>query len=297
MMKRDSVRADLIETPRVGQFQRMVRVFFKRGVVVYGFVVIVMLIIVAIFTPLLAPYDPYKTDLKQALLGPSLKHLAGTDANGRDLLSRIIYGSRISLMVGIVAVVLGNVFGIMLGLIAGYFRGFLPVVIMRFIDALMSFPTILLALVIAAVLGGGLFNVMLAIGATMIPSSCRITYSQVLSAKEREYVLAEQSLGAGTSRILLLHILPNCLAPLIVLMTVQMGTSILAEAGLSFLGIGIKPPLAAWGGMISNGRQYLVTNPYISIIPGFVVMLVVFAFNMVGDGLRDALDPKLRGVI
>jgi peptide/nickel transport system permease protein len=279
------------------ELRRFFRVLFSRPLVIFGAVVILLVIIVASFAPLLAPYDPYEQDLSQSLVKPSSTHWLGTDSLGRDTLSRLIYGSRNSLLVGVVALGIAAVIGITMGLVAGYMGGWIYTVIMRFIDSLMCFPMILLALVIAALLGGGMKNVMIALGVAMLPGYARLMCGQVLSVKENDYVLAANSQGAGSLRIMLSHVLPNCFPPLIVLMTMQIGSAILAEAGLSFLGIGIEPPASAWGLLVSDGRIYLISNPILSFAPGIAIMLVVFAFNMVGDGLRDALDPRLRGTI
>jgi ABC-type dipeptide/oligopeptide/nickel transport system permease subunit len=283
--------------PHTSEFGRFRRVFLGRGIVIFGTVVILLFILTAIFAPFLAPYDAYDQDLSQSLLQPGRGHLLGTDALGRDTLSRLIYGSRNSLMVGVVALGIAATIGMSMGLIAGYFGGWIYTIIMRFIDSLMCFPMILLALLIATLLGGGVRNVMLALGIAMLPGYARLMCGQVLSVKENDYVLAENAAGASHLRIMLRHILPNCLPPLLVLMTMQIGAAILAEAGLSFLGIGIEPPAAAWGLMVADGRIYLMTNPVLSFAPGIAIMLVVFAFNMVGDGLRDALDPRLRGTL
>jgi peptide/nickel transport system permease protein len=282
---------------RITEAQRFRRVFFSRKVVLFGLVIILILIITAIFAPLLAPYDPYKQNLTTVLLDPSPQHWLGTDTIGRDILSRIIYGSQNSLLVGIVALGIASFIGMSLGLIAGFFGGWTNNIIMRIVDALMCFPMILLALVIAALLGGGLRNVILALGIALIPGYARLMCAQVLSVKENDYVVAERSLGSSNLRIMLRHIFPNCMPALIVLITMQLGSAILAEAGLSFLGVGIQPPAAAWGSMVNDGRQYLLTNPILSFAPGIAIMLTVFSFNMVGDGLRDALDPRLRGTL
>jgi len=283
--------------PHVSEIRRFWRVFFSRKLVIVGGITVVLLIVVAIFAPLLAPYDPYDQHLGTELLPPSLEHLLGTDVLGRDLLSRIIYGSRGSLMVGVVALGIASTIGMASGLVAGYFGGWTYNIIMRCVDALMTFPMMLLALVVAALLGGGLKNVMLALGVSLIPGYARLMCAQVLSVKENDYILAEKSIGCGDWRNILHHVFPNCMPPLIVLITMQMGTAILTEASLSFLGIGIEPPAAAWGSMISDGRLYLITNPIICFAPGVAIMAVVFGFNMVGDGLRDALDPRLRGTL
>ena len=283
--------------PRVNEFQRFVRVFFGRGLVVFGLIVILILIIIAIIAPLISPYDPYEISMTETLQQPSSTHLLGTDAVGRDTLSRIIYGSRTSLMISLLVVVFSFLFGTAFGLIAGYYGGWVNTIIMRCMDALMAFPMILLALVIAALMGGGTTNVIIALSVAMTPVYSRLMCGQVLTVKENDYVLAEHSIGAPNVRIMLRHVTPNCFPPLIVAMTMQLGGIILAEAGLSFLGIGVEAPTAAWGSMISDGRQYLLTLPVLSFAPGAAIMLVVFGFNMVGDGLRDALDPRLRGVI
>ena len=288
--------ADEIQ-PRISEFAYIRRVLLSRGVVVFGLIIILILVIVAIFAPWLAPYDPYDQNLDQVLQQPSWEHLLGTDSLGRDTLSRIIYGARNSLMVGLVALCIAATIGMTIGLLAGYFGGWINAVLMRFVDSLMCFPMILLALVIAALLGSGLRNVMIALGVAMLPGYARLMCGQVLSVKENDYVFAARSLGASNARIILRHVFYNCLPPLIVLVTMQIGAAILAEAGLSFLGIGIEPPGAAWGTMINDGREYLLTNPILSSAPGIAIMLVVFAFNMVGDGLRDALDPRLRGTL
>lgn len=289
---------EIIETlTRPSEFKRFYSVFFSRVVVRIGLFIIVVLVIAALFAPLLAPYSPYEPDLAHTLSSPSRIHLLGTDALGRDTLSRIIYGARTSLIVGLIVVSLAAVIGMSLGLIAGFFGSWIHNVIMRFIDTLMSFPMILLALVIAALLGGGLKNVIIALTVGLVPVYARLMTGQVLTIKENDYILAEKSIGASNLRIMLSHLLPNCFPPLIVLITMMLGTTVLAEAGLSFLGVGIEPPTAAWGSMVNDGRTYLLTLPILSFAPGLVIMLTVFAFNMVGDGLRDALDPKLRGVL
>jgi ABC-type dipeptide/oligopeptide/nickel transport system permease subunit len=266
-------------------------------VVVFGAVIIVALILVAIFAPLLAPYDPLETNLKASLEPPSMAHLLGTDLHGRDLLSRLIYGSRISILVGVAAVAIAGGVGIILGLIAGYFGGWIQTIIMRFIDAIMCIPSMVLMLTITAILGGGLLNVLVALGVAMIPTYCRLMCGQVMSIKESDFITAGTVLGASDMRIIFRHLLPNAFPPLIVLATINIGTAILAEASLSFLGIGISPPTPTWGAMVYTGYSYLLSNPLLSIVPGIAILLVVLGYNMVGDGLRDALDPRLRGII
>jgi peptide/nickel transport system permease protein len=263
----------------------------------FGVVVVILFLLTAAFAPWLTPYDPYEKNFDNLLASPSSQHWLGTDTLGRDTLSRIIIASRTTLMVGVIALGIAAIAGMILGLLAGYFGGWVQSVIMRIMDALMAYPMILLALVIASLLGGGLVNVMIALGIALVPGYARLMCGQVLTVKENDYILAEHSIGASNLRIMLKHIFPNCLPPLIVMITMMMGMTILAEAGLSYLGIGIEPPQAAWGGMIYDGYSRITTNPLLSFAPGVAIMLVVFAFNVVGDGLRDALDPRLRGTI
>ena len=283
--------------PRRTELQRIMAIFFGRKIVVFGFAVILVMVFTAIFASWLAPYNPYQQNLDNALLQPSRQHLLGTDSLGRDTLSRIIYGTRTSLIIGFAAIGVGALIGMILGLVGGYFGGITQTIIMRLVDALMSFPMILLALVIAALLGGGLRNIVLAIGISLVSVYARLMWAQVLSVKQTDYILAERSMGASNLRIMLRHIFPNSFPPIIVMVTLMIGSAILAEAGLSFLGVGVKPPTAAWGGMVSEGYRYILSSPILSFAPGIAIMLVVFAFNMVGDGLRDALDPRLRGIL
>ena len=283
--------------PSVSDVRRFIRVFMGRKIVIFGMVVIGLLTFVAVFAPWLAPYNPNKPSLTNILASPSSAHLLGTDSLGRDTMSRLIYGSRPALFVGLVAVSIAGFIGMTLGLLAGFYAGSVNTIIMRSVDALISVPMILVALTIAALLGGGLKNVVIALGIASIPPYARLMCGQVLTVKQNDYITAAQAGGARNLRIMLKHIFPNCFPPLIVLLTMRIGMAILAEAGLSFLGVGIKPPAAAWGSMVSEGYQHLLDAPLLSIAPGVAIMLVVFAFNMVGDGLRDALDPRLRGTL
>jgi peptide/nickel transport system permease protein/oligopeptide transport system permease protein len=283
--------------PRVSPWRRFGRVFLQRKLVIFGLMVLLLLLLTAIFADWLAPHDPYKGNLRDSLLQPNSKYLLGTDIQGRDTLSRLIFGTRTVLQVGFFTVGIAAIAGITLGLVAGYFGGITDMIIMRFMDALMGFPMLLLALMIASVLGSGIHNVIIALGVATTPGYARTMYGLTLSIKENDYILAQRAMGASNLRTMLAHILPNALPPMIVLVTLQLGTLILAEAGLSFLGIGIKPPGAAWGAMVYDGYRYLRTHPLLSLAPGLAIMLVVFAFNMVGDGLRDALDPRLRGLL
>jgi peptide/nickel transport system permease protein len=283
--------------PRLSEWRRFSRVFFQRKLVVFGLVVLALLVISAVFAPWLAPYDPYHGVAADSLAQPSSKYLLGTDIQGRDALSRLIYGSRTALIVGFVTTISAAVVGVVLGLVAGYFGGIINMIIMRAMDALMGFPMLLLALLISAILGSGIQNVIIALSIATLPGYARVMHGLTLAIRENDYILAERAMGSSDRRTMLSHILPNTLPPMIVLATLQLGTVILAEAGLSFLGIGIRPPGAAWGSMVYDGYRYLLSSPMLSFAPGLAIMLVVFAFNMVGDGLRDALDPRLRGVL
>ena len=284
-------------SPRVNECRRFMRVFFSRPVVIFGTVIILITIVCAIIPQVIAPHDPLKQNLRANLLEPSAEHLLGTDLHGRDVLSRIVYGARTALIVGVVALSIAAIIGMLLGLAAGYFGGIAYTLIMRFIDALMAFPALILTLTIAALLGGGMRMVIIALGIGMMPGYARIMCAQAISIRENDYVLASRSLGATNRRIMFRHILPNAFPPMIVMMTMMIGMTILAEAGLSFLGIGISEPTIAWGSMVNDGYKFLLSRPLLSVAPGVAIILVVYAFNMVGDGLRDAIDPRLRGTL
>jgi peptide/nickel transport system permease protein len=260
---------------------------------VFGLIVVILQMIMAIAASWITSYDPVYQDLaKSELPVGSEGHWLGTDNYGRDMWSRIVFGARISLLVGIISVGLGLAGGITLGLISGYFQR-LDGLIMRIVDLLFAFPGILLAMLIIAILGTSLTNVVIAISIWSIPTCARIVRGSVLSVKKQEYIMAMRSLGASNTRIILKHILPNCMAPIIVFATMRMSTAILSTASLSFLGLGAQPPTPEWGAMIAAGQTYMWTSPHMTIIPGVAIMLVVFAFNVLGDGLRDALDPNM----
>lgn len=262
----------------------------------FGFLIVSLMVIMALFAPLIAPHNPNQLNLPAQRLPPgSSSHLLGTDHLGRDLLSRIIWGARISLLVGIVAVGIGIILGTLLGLLAGYFRGRTETLIMRFIDVMICFPTLLLALAIIAILGPAMVNVMIAVGLTMMPRFARLVRSKVLSLRELEYVEAAQATGMSSARIIFRHILPNATSDMVVFATLNIGVAILVESSLSFLGLGVQPPTPTWGNIVAEGRRFLLPAPWISLFPGAVIMLTVLGLNFVGDGIRDALDPRLRG--
>lgn len=279
------------------ELRRFVRILFGRKVAMAGVIVIMLFICLAVFAPVISTHKPNAVNLAHSFEKPSREFFLGTDQLGRDVLSRLIYGSRVSLAVAIISVGIACAIGIILGLVAGYFSGLPNTIIMRLIDGLMSIPSIVLAIALVGILGQGLFNIMLAIGVALMPTYCRLMCGQVLSVKEEDYVVAARVLGAGNLRTIFLHILPNCFPPLIVQITLNFGVAILLEAGLSFLGLGISPPTAAWGSMIQDGYQHLLDMPLLSVFPGFCIIVVVLSFNLAGDGIRDALDPRLRGTL
>jgi peptide/nickel transport system permease protein len=285
-----------VAMPRHSEWRRIARVFFGRRLALIGFIIVMTLVLAAIFAPWIATHNPYKTDLRHKLAQPSWEHLLGTDATGRDTFSRVVFGARTSLFIGTTSVVISAIIGMAMGLAAAYFGGWVFAIIMRFTDALMAFPGIILVLLIAGLVGGGMGVVIFALAFGGIAPQCRLMCGQALSIKQNDYVLAGRAMGMGNLRVMLVQIFPNSFPPLLVGMTMGMGLVVLAEAGLSFLGIGVVPPTPSWGGMVNNGQGYLLTNPELSLAPGAAIMLMVFGFNMAGDGLRDAIDPKLRGV-
>jgi peptide/nickel transport system permease protein len=283
--------------PRHSEWRRISRVFFSRKLYTIGFVMVVILFIVAIFAPLLAPYSPTKTDAYNIIKGPSAQHWLGTDQVGRDILSRIIYGTRTSLLIGFSAVFFSAVVGMLLGLVAAHFGGWVFAIIMRIMDALMALPGIILVLLIAGMVGGGIPVVIFALGFGGIAPMCRMMCGLSLSVKQNDYVMAGRAIGMSNWRIMLTQIFPNAFPPLMVGITMGIGGVVLGEAGLSFLGIGVQAPTPAWGSMVNDGYPYLLQNPLLSLAPGVAIMFLVFGFNMVGDGIRDAVDPRLRGVL
>lgn len=266
---------------------------FKNKLAIVGLIIVILQIILALFAPFMTAHDPSAQNLANRELPVfSEGHWLGTDNYGRDVWSRIVFGARISLVVGITAVSLGLIGGTILGLLAGYYRK-LDAIIMRFVDLLFSFPGILLAMLIIAILGTSLVNVAIAISIWSIPTCARIVRGSVLSIKEKEYIMAMRSMGASDLRIMIRHILPNASAPIIVFATMRMATAILSTAALSYLGLGAQPPTPEWGAMISQGQDFMWSAPHLTIVPGIAIMLTVFAFNVLGDGLRDALDPNM----
>jgi peptide/nickel transport system permease protein len=262
---------------------------------VIGLAIILMFVLSAVFAPLLAPSDPTQQILSQRLKPPSAGHWLGMDQLGRDVLSRLLFGAPISLTVGLVVVGSASTLGTLVGLIAGYARGTVDELLMRLTDVFFAFPPLILAMAIAGALGPSLNNAMIAIAAVTWPVYARLVRGQVLSLREREFIEAAFSIGASTPRILFRHLLPNALAPILVQASFDMGGAILSAAGLSFIGFGARPPTPEWGVMISEGSKFFSTQPWLSFFPGLAILLTVAAFNLIGDGLRDAFDPRLRG--
>lgn len=274
--------------------ERALQIFRRSRTALAGLVIILIFIIVALLADRLAPYDPNAVNLGQRFILPGVEHPFGTDNLGRDILSRVIVGSRVSLWVGVLTVGLAMIIGVPAGLVAGYVRGAVDSIIMRLVDVFLAFPVIILAIAIVAVRGPGLVNVMLALTFVYWTTYARVTRGVTLVLREEDYVLAARSVGASSLRIMLRQILPNAVSPLLVIASLGLGNAILAEAALSFLGLGIQPPQASWGSMLNFGMQFLRDAPFLSIFPGAAIFLTVLGFNLLGDGLRDALDPRLR---
>jgi glutathione transport system permease protein len=268
--------------------------FKQRRTALVAGVFLVLLALVAVFAPVVAPYDPFLTNYNLSMLPPSAEHWAGTDLYGRDILSRIIYGTRISLAVGLTSVLVGALAGVTLGLISGFFGGFLDGLIMRTSDVLFAFPGILLAIAIVAILGPGLVNVVVAVSVFSMPTFARIVRGSTLALKESLYVRAARSIGASRNRLMFVHILPGTLSGVIVYFTLRVGTSILTASSLSFLGLGAQPPTPEWGAMLAESRDYIGVADHMTLFPGIAIFLTVLFFNLFGDGLRAALDPKLK---
>ena len=292
--------APVISTKRFAGLSEFWHYFAQSRGAVLGLIIFVLLILVALFAPWISPHDPIEQYKQFFLLPPSWMaggnpdFLLGTDPVGRDILSRLIYGSRFSLLIGAFVVALSVVGGITLGVLAGYFRGWVDVVIMRIMDLILAFPPLLLALVLVTILGPGLINAMIAIALTLQPYFARLVRAAVMAEKSREYVTSAKLAGAGHLRLMVITILPNCLAPLIVQATLSFSDAILNAAALGFLGLGAQPPTPEWGTMLANSREFIQRAPWVVTFPGLCILVTVLAINLIGDGLRDALDPKLK---
>lgn len=288
----------LIEDPYVEK--RKSRSLFARlarnRAALIGMILTAIVIFAAIFADVLAPYDPLAIDIRNRVSPPSAEHWMGTDHLGRDVLSRVIYGARISIQIGVTSILLGSILGLIIGAAAGYLGGRVDSILMAVMDAIYSFPAILLALALVAAFGPGLLTVMTAIAIVRIPIFARTVRSSVLAEREKEYITAARAIGLRHLRILVRHILPNIATPLIVVTTTYFASAIVVEASLSFLGLGVPPPAASWGVMLNDGRKYMEDYPFVVFYPGLAISLAVLGFNLLGDGLRDVLDPRLRGI-
>ena len=287
--------AATVEAPGTrGGLRRWWRRFARNRGAVFGLAVLVVIVLMSVFAPVLAPYDPLAQGVGPALQRPSLEHWAGTDSFGRDLMSRIIYGARIALVVGVVSVALAMVIGVSLGLAAGYYGGWLDIVVMRVMDGLFAFPIIILAIAMMAIMGFGVLNVIIAVAVGFIAPFARVTRADVLAVKEEPYVEAARLAGVSSPAVIIRHVLPNVMAPIIVQAALRVSGAIITESGLSFLGLGPPPPNPVWGSMIAEGRNFIVMAPHVSTFPGIALMLAIVGLNLLGDGLRDTLDPRLR---
>ena len=257
-----------------------------------GFVIILGILLVALFAPYIAPYDPDAIDVKAILLEPSAAHYMGTDGLGRDVFSRMLFGARISLLVGIVAVGIATLIGVILGAIAGYYRGWVDVLIMRMVDVMLSIPTFFLILAVIAFLTPSIWNIMIVIGLTSWMGVTRLVRAEFLSLREREFVMASQTLGAKDRRLIFKHLLPNSLTPIIVSSVLGVASAVLIESGLSFLGLGVQAPQASWGNILTDGKEYIQFAWWLSLFPGLAILITVLGYNLLGEGLRDALDPR-----
>jgi peptide/nickel transport system permease protein len=286
------IRARIV--PNDSPLAQASRDILRNRVAVFALVLLVAIVLAALFAHVLTPYDPIGRDAKSRLQAPSLEHPFGTDALGRDILGRILYGGRVSLQVGFVSVLLSTLVGVPLGLIAGYVGGRTDNLIMRLMDVILAFPGLILAIWLVSILGASMDKMIIAISVFSVPTYARMTRGITLSAREMEYVVAARSMGARAGRILLAHVLPSVVGPLIVLTTLSISGAIVTGASLSFLGLGVRPPTPEWGAMLSDGRGYMRNAWWMSVFPGLAITLVVLAANVLGDGLRDALDPKTR---
>jgi peptide/nickel transport system permease protein len=293
-MAASSVAAQEVVFQRESQWKMMLRRFTSNKLAVFGGIIVLLLILTAIFAPYIAPYDPvYSQDYSNVLQLPGKGHILGTDDLGRDSFSRIVYGARLSIQAALISVGLAVAIGVPIGLITGYVGGFWDEwIVMRVVDALQAFPSLILALAMAAALGGGFYNAMIAIGIGFIPSFIRITRAQVMAVKNLEYVHAARAIGSSDLRIMFLHVLPNTLGPVIVQITLSMAAAIIAEAGLSYLGLGAGPEQPSWGSMLYIAQGYLSVQPLLAVWPGLAIFFVVLGFNLFGDGIREMLNPK-----
>lgn len=294
-IKTNNSEAELFQEQEDTRFlSDIIHTFIQNRMAIIGLSLVLLLFVIAVFVPVISPHDPYTVNLDEQLLAPSKQHWLGTDKFGRDLLTRIMYGTRISLVIGLVPSFFSMVIGAILGIISGYYGGKTDFIIMRFADVMIAFPSLLLAIVVMYTLGASLFNIFIALSLVEWAKTARVVRSQTLSLKEKEFVEAALAVGVRKSVIMAKHILPNCLPALIVLFTLRIPEAIMYESSLSFLGVGAQPPTPSWGLLVSRGKEYLFSAPWIAIMPGIAILITILAFNFMGDGLRDALDPYMK---
>ena len=289
----EEIRQDIdsMKQKKTSQASLVWRRFKENKLAVFGMILVGIMITIAIFAPIISPHDPYETDPINKLQAPSRSHPLGTDALGRDVLSRLFFGARIALSIGILIILFEGFIGIILGILSGFLGGWIDKIVMWAVDVLRSFPVIVLAMAIAGILGQGIYNVVIALGVVGWTTYARMVRSKILSIKEADYVEAGYAIGESTFNVILRYVIPNAIPTAIIMICIMMPTALIASATLSFLGLGVQPPTASWGSMISAGRDYLLQAPWISTSAGFFIMFTVLGFNFIGDGLRDALDP------
>lgn len=289
----DTTKAVPVKAKKSSEFKRVMKQLRKNKMAMIGMYILIVEIVLAIISPWIIPYSVTYMDLSNMFAGPSLQHLFGCDDMGRDIFSRILYGGRYSISIGLIAMVISNLFGMIVGAIAGFFGGWVDNLIMRILDIVQAIPGMLLMVVLSAMLGPGFFNTCIAMSVGGIPGAARMLRAQLLKERENEYVEAEYSINCSRARIVINHLIPNCLSPMIVSATMGVAITITMAAGLSFLGLGVQPPLPEWGAMLSAARQFMRQAPHLILFPGAAIAITVLSLNLLGDGLRDALDPKL----
>ena len=276
----------------------VLKAMFSRPLVVAAAVIVVFFLVMAIFAPLISPYDPYQTEITGALKQPSAQHILGTDKLGRDIATRLMYGARTSLLIGFVSVMMSAVAGVLIGLVCGFYGGIINAVLSRVVDALMSVPNIMLAMALSLLFSNGtIIGLMIVLGLATVPTYARIMAAEVMRIRDSDYMTVEKVLGMSSARKIFAHLLPNCISPILVVLTANIGTTILCESSLNFLGLGVAAPTASWGGMVNEAYMMMMMCPAYALAPGICIMLLVLGFNILGDGLRDAIDPRLRGTL
>ena len=280
------------------RFSYTMKALFTRPLVVAAAIIVLLFLLAAIFAPFLSPYDPYETDITGALKGPTAAHILGTDKLGRDIATRLMYGARTSLLIGFASVMISALIGVLIGLVCGFYGGIVNEILSRVVDALMSIPNIMLAMALSMMFSSGtIVGLMIVLGLATVPTYARIMAAEVMRIRDSDFMVAEKVLGMSSARKIFSHLLPNCISPILVVLTANIGTTILCESSLNFLGLGVAAPTASWGGMVNEAYMMMMLTPAYALAPGLCIMLLVLGFNILGDGLRDAIDPRLRGTL